>query len=85
MQSHMHLNIQCRTIVGEWSFFFFLHSSSNVSKIDRPSSSRIRPTASNKRHRQRIKEVVEEEEEPEYDLEEGNEEEGAPVEQLDEK
>ena len=50
----------------------------------RPSSSRVRPTASNKRRRRRIEESVEEAEEPEYDLEEGNEE-GPPVEQLDEE
>ena len=53
--------------------------------MDRPSSSRVRPTVSNRRHSQRIEEVVEEVEEPKYDLEKGNEEEGAPVEHLDEE
>ena len=63
--------------------FFFLPSSSNVSKMDRLSNSIVRSTTSNKRRCQRIEEVIEEAEEPEYDLEEGNEE-GAAFEQLDE-
>ena len=45
--------------------------------MDRPSSSRVRSTPSNRKRRQRIEKVVEEAEEPEYDLEEGNKEEGA--------
>lgn len=51
------------------------HSSSNVSEIDRPSSSRSRPTASNRRRRQRIEEVIEEVQEPDYELDQGYEEE----------
>ena len=52
--------------------------------MDWPSSSKVRPTTSNRRRHRRIEEVVEEAKEPEYDLEEGNKE-GAPVEQLDEE
>ena len=52
--------------------------------MDRPSSSKVRPTTSNRRRCQRIEEAVKEPEAPEYNLEEGNEEEGAPVEHEEE-
>ena len=47
--------------------------------MDRPSSSRVRPTASNRRRRHRVEEVIEEPEVPEEDVEEEHEMEEQPT------